>query len=74
MMTMTLQNLLEQNFKNIAVTTHPFKNNLKFLKQLKEKGFSKALIFFGGFVWHNTNIVQYVKQLKTENVICGWSK
>lgn len=73
MMTMTLQNLLEQNFKNIAVTTHPFKNNLKFLKQLKEKGFSKALIFFGGFVWHNTNIVQYVKQLKTENVICGWS-
>lgn len=73
MMAMTLQNLLEHDFKNIAVTTHPFKNNLKFLKELKQKGFKKVLVFFGGFVWHNTAILDYIKHLKTENVISGWS-
>ena len=73
MMIMTLQNLLEHNFKNVAVTTHPFKNKLQFLKELKQKGFKKALIFFGGYVWHNADIIKHIKQLQTENVISGWS-
>lgn len=73
MMIMTLQNLLEHNFKNVAVTTHPFKNKLQFLKELKQKGFKKALIFFGGYVWHNADIIKHIKQLQTENAISGWS-
>ena len=32
MMTMTVQNLLQHDFKNIAITTHPFKSDLKFRK------------------------------------------
>ena len=73
MMTMTVQNLLQHDFKNIAITTHPFKSDLKFLKQLKQKGFKKALIFFGGFVWNNKDIIKYIDELQTDNVISGWS-
>ncbi len=72
-MIMTLQNLLQHDFKNIAVTTHPFKNNLKFLNNLKQKGFKKCLVFFGGFVWHNQNISNYIKDLQTNSIISGWS-
>lgn len=73
MMTMTIQNLLQYDFKNIAVTTHPFKNDLKILKQLKQKGFKKALIFFGGLVWNNNSIIKYINELQTEHAISGWT-
>ena len=37
MATMTILNMIDQKFENIAVTTQPFKGDLKFLKGLKKK-------------------------------------
>jgi len=73
MMHMTLQNLSSLGFDNIAVTQKPFKQDLKFLQQLKQQGFEKVLIMFGGYVWKNTSIIDYINNLDLNTPIAGWS-
>lgn len=72
MATMTILNMIDQNFENIAVTTQPFKGDLKFLKGLKKKGFKKVLIAFGGYVWKDNSIIEYTNNLNMTTPIAGW--
>tara|TARA_B100001094_G_scaffold125310_1_gene121263 strand:- start:1858 stop:3108 length:1251 start_codon:yes stop_codon:yes gene_type:complete len=72
MATMTILNMIDHGFENIAVTTQPFKGDLKFLKGLKKKGFKKVLVAFGGYVWTDNSIIDYVNNLDMTTPIAGW--
>ena len=73
MMTMTLQNLCSLGFENIAVTSKPFKKDLRFLRNIKKQGFEKVLIVFGGYVWKNNSIVDYINNIELTTAVAGWS-
>jgi len=72
MMSMTILNMLDHGFENIAVTNQPFKGDLKFLKGLKKQGFEKVLVVFGGYVWKDNSIIDYVDNLNMMTPIAGW--
>ena len=72
MATMTISNMIEHGFENIAVTKKPFSSDLKFLKGLKKQGFKKVLIAFGGYVWTDNSIINFVNNLDMTTPIAGW--
>ena len=72
MATMTILNMIEHGFENIASTTQPFKGDLKFLKGLKKQGFKKVMVSFGGYVWTDNSIIDFVKNLDMTTPIAGW--
>jgi len=68
---MTLINMIEQGFENIVATMNPFKNKLDQLKKLKDQGFTKAVIFFGGYVWKTNEMIKYAEALNMKEIIAG---
>ena len=72
MATMTISNMIEHGFENIAVTKKPFSSDLKFLKGLKKQGFKKVLVAFGGYVWTDNSIINFVNNLDMTTPIAGW--
>ena len=73
MLTMTMLDMINHGFENIAVTKKPFSSDLKFLKKLQKKGFEKVLVIFGGYVWKNNSIIDYVNNLDMINPVAGYS-
>tara|TARA_B100000029_G_scaffold312699_1_gene305154 strand:+ start:3678 stop:4934 length:1257 start_codon:yes stop_codon:yes gene_type:complete len=71
MSTMTIINLSKHKFENIVALTKPFKDKLKYLKKLKEQGFNKAVVFFGGFMFETDEIKKYADTLDMKEVIAG---
>ncbi len=73
MLTMTMLDMINHGFENIVVTKKPFSSDLKFLQKLKKKGFEKVLIIFGGYVWKNNSIIDYINNLDMTNPVAGYS-
>ena len=73
MLTMTMLDMINHGFENIAVTKKPFSSDLKFLKKLQKKGFEKVLVIFGGYVWKNNSIIDYINNLDMINPVAGYS-
>tara|TARA_Y100000287_G_C14202207_1_gene346106 strand:+ start:11 stop:1249 length:1239 start_codon:yes stop_codon:yes gene_type:complete len=73
MLTMTILDMIDHGFENIVVTKKPFSSDLKFLQKLKKKGFEKVLIIFGGYVWKNNSIIDYIDKLNMTNPVAGYS-
>ncbi|OUW00487.1 MAG: hypothetical protein CBD16_06595 [Betaproteobacteria bacterium TMED156] len=73
MQTMTVLNMIDNNFENIVVTKKPFSNDLKFLKNLQTQGFEKVLIVFGGYVWKNNEVPNYFNLLKMDSPVGGFA-
>tara|TARA_B100000029_G_scaffold312700_1_gene305158 strand:+ start:2126 stop:3583 length:1458 start_codon:yes stop_codon:yes gene_type:complete len=71
MATMTLINLIEHKFENIATTVEPFRNELLQLKRLKLQGFKKAVVFFGGYIWRTDEFKKYADTLDMKEIIAG---
>ena len=68
---MTLQNMIEHNFKNIVVMKDLFADKLSLLKKVKDKGFEKAVIFLGGVIWKTDEIIKYVNAYNIGEAIVG---
>ena len=67
----TLQNIINLNVENIACTLEPFKRDIEVLRDLKSQGYEKAIVYFGGFVWHNKEFFNYVENYDLKEIIIG---
>lgn len=70
----TLQNVSDLGAENIAVTAEPFKRGVEVLHDLKTQGFEKAIVYFGGYIWHDADFFKYVQDLDLTQSIVGTLK
>jgi hypothetical protein len=67
----TLQNISKLDVENIVCTLEPFKRDIEVLRDLQQQGYDKAIVYFGGFIWHNTEFFEYVKNYDLKEIIIG---
>lgn len=70
----TLQNITNLGIENIAYTSEPFKRDIAVLRDLKNQGFETAIIYFGGFIWNDTNFFDYMNNHDFKEIIIGGLK
>ena len=67
----TLQNISKLDVENIVCTLEPFKRDIEVLRDLQQQRYDKAIVYFGGFIWHNTEFFEYVKNYDLKEIIIG---
>ena len=67
----SLHNTIEHNIENVTVTQEPFKRDLEVLLDLKNQGFKKAIVYFGGMIWHTNKFFEHIKNLDMKELVFG---
>ena len=67
----SLHNTIEHNIENVTVTQEPFKRDLEVLLDLNNQGFEKAIVYFGGMIWHTNKFFEHIKNLDMKELVFG---